>query len=289
MTDPQPLSDADLLAWSVVLAYRGLQQKRGITILLLPFPPCPTCGGVVDGAVSTTVERGIEWHASLTLRPCGHVHTATDDDVHRILRHQGDMIEAMEDADNGRRQHDSWLPKDRLWHTEDVIREARARTGAPQEPLDGPESGQEASGGELAGRGGDRSPQAAPGGSGPREAAYEAVYAYLRSTNRMPGDLAYRNAMIWRAVHAALDAAGVPAPTPAHTVRDLAAQLLARGREYAQLPVRDFEAEGVQQKLNAILEASCRFAEAACLPRDYDLAQIRDAAVEMTAQPQEQP
>ena len=78
MTEPQPMSDADLLAWSVVLAYRGLQQKQGLTILLLPFPPCPTCGGVVHGADSVTVERGIEREASLTLRPCGHVHASVD-------------------------------------------------------------------------------------------------------------------------------------------------------------------------------------------------------------------
>lgn len=155
MTDPQPLSDADLLAWSVVLAYRGLQQRRGITILLLPFPPCPTCGGVVDGALSTTVERGIEWHARLTLRPCGHIHTATDDGMHRVLAHQGDMLEAMEQADR------SPFPDDRAWTTEDVIRNARDFVGAPQEAADGPESVPQASGGELAGRNGDRSPQAA--------------------------------------------------------------------------------------------------------------------------------
>ena len=116
-----------------------MQQKQGLTILLLPFPPCPTCGGVVHGADSATVERGIHWTATLTLRPCGHVHAATDDDVHRVLLpHQGDMIDAMEDADNGRRQYDSWLPKDRPFRTVDVIREARARTGAPPEPMTDP-------------------------------------------------------------------------------------------------------------------------------------------------------
>jgi hypothetical protein len=47
--------------------------------------------------------------------------------------------------------------------------------------------------------------------TGPRQPAYDAVYAYIGSTNRVPGDLVTRNAMIWRAVHAALDAV-LPAP-----------------------------------------------------------------------------
>lgn len=40
----------------------------------------------------------------------------------------------------------------------------------------------------------------------PRQLAYDAVYAYLASTTRVPGDLVSRNAVAWRAVHAALDA-----------------------------------------------------------------------------------
>lgn len=183
MTDPQPLSDADLLAWSVVLAYRGLQQKRGITILLLPFPPCPICGGVVHGADSATVERGIHQTATLTLRPCGHVHAASDDGLYRVHEHVGDMLDAMEDADNGRRQHDSWPPKDRPFRTEDVIREARARTTAPPEPPGAPRRAPGASGGELAGQNGDRGSQAASGGSGWTQLearAFNAVLPALR-------------------------------------------------------------------------------------------------------------
>ena len=176
MTDPQPLSDADLLAWSVVLAYRGLQQKRGLAILLLPFPPCPTCGGVVYGADSATVERGIKRHASLTLRPCGHVHAADDGQMHRVLEHQGDMIEAMEQADRGQ------FPDDQAWTTQDVIRNARDCVGASQ-PTDGPESIPEASGGELAGRDGDGGVQAGSGGAGWTQLearAFNAVLPALR-------------------------------------------------------------------------------------------------------------
>lgn len=277
MTDPQPLSEVDLLVWAVVLGYRARQQRAGLRFVLMPFPPCPSCGETVHSVNQVEREVGITRTTCLTMQPCGHAHTTTDDDVYPLLRHIDDLIDRVERDDRSRD------PDVHGWMVDDIVREARTRL-APPEPLDGPESAQEAPGGGAGGRGGEGA-EADSGSLGPREAAYNVVYAYLRSTNRMPGDLGYRNAMIWRAVHAALDAAGVPAASPAPAVRDLAAQLLARGREYRQLPSRDFEAEGVQEKLSAILEASWRFAEAAGLPREYDLAQIRDAAVEMTAEP----
>jgi hypothetical protein len=39
-----------------------------------------------------------------------------------------------------------------------------------------------------------------------RQPAFDAVYSYLSSSNRVPGDIATRNAMIWQGVNAALDA-----------------------------------------------------------------------------------
>jgi hypothetical protein len=50
-------------------------------------------------------------------------------------------------------------------------------------------------------------------GADPRQSAYDAVFAYLRQQPRdsVPSTVVHRNAMIWNAVHAALDAAGVPA------------------------------------------------------------------------------
>lgn len=48
----------------------------------------------------------------------------------------------------------------------------------------------------------------------PRQPAYDAVYAYLASVTDVPRDLVTRNAIAWRAVHAALDAVLVP-PTVA--------------------------------------------------------------------------
>lgn len=46
----------------------------------------------------------------------------------------------------------------------------------------------------------------------PRQAAYDAVFAYIRSQPRdfLPTTVVNRNAMIWHAVHAALDAVGIP-------------------------------------------------------------------------------
>lgn len=46
----------------------------------------------------------------------------------------------------------------------------------------------------------------------PRQAAYDAVFAHLRKqpVDFMPATVVDRNAMIWHAVHAALDAVGVP-------------------------------------------------------------------------------
>lgn len=46
----------------------------------------------------------------------------------------------------------------------------------------------------------------------PRQPAYDAVFAYIRSQPRdfLPTTVVARNALIWRAVHTALDAMGAP-------------------------------------------------------------------------------
>jgi len=74
-------------------------------------------------------------------------------------------------------------------------------------------------------------PPASSGTAGnPRQAAFDAVYECIRSTNRIPGNPAYRNAMIWRAVQAALDAAGVPNP-PDPTAHDTGPSLADCARD----------------------------------------------------------
>ncbi|MET9073903.1 hypothetical protein ABZX95_17385 [Streptomyces sp. NPDC004232] len=53
----------------------------------------------------------------------------------------------------------------------------------------------------------------------PRQAAYDAVYAYIRELgNYLPADPVLRNAIIWRAVHAALDATPVGRCISSHCV-----------------------------------------------------------------------
>jgi hypothetical protein len=49
----------------------------------------------------------------------------------------------------------------------------------------------------------------------PRQAAYDAVFAYIRQQTRdfLPTTVVGRNAMIWDSVHAALDAVGIPRKT----------------------------------------------------------------------------
>jgi hypothetical protein len=58
-----------------------------------------------------------------------------------------------------------------------------------------------------------------PQAADPRQPAYDAVFAYIREQPRdfVPTTVVDRNAMIWRAVHAALDAVGVPGTASAPT------------------------------------------------------------------------
>lgn len=55
----------------------------------------------------------------------------------------------------------------------------------------------------------------------PRQPAYDAVYDYLRRLGPyLPPDTAHRNAIIWRAVHNALDATPVGRCISSHCVED---------------------------------------------------------------------
>ncbi|MGW9410253.1 hypothetical protein [Streptomyces diastaticus] len=73
-----------------------------------------------------------------------------------------------------------------------------------------------------------------------RQAAYEAVYNHIRRLGPgLPSDTAQRNASIWRAVHAALDAAGVPAlANPAEPRTTAEGQPVPAGRRPVP-PARD--------------------------------------------------
>ncbi|MFI9598888.1 hypothetical protein ACIHCX_03235 [Streptomyces sp. NPDC052043] len=179
MSDPRPLSDADLLAWAVVLEYRR-QQRDGITILLLPYPPCPTCGETVTEVLKTSVPE--RFGERLVMNPCRHGHAYAEAALLRIEDNLRILLRRLETEPG--------------WNTERIIDEARARVDQQAAT--------------------DSHPEPAPDeptapGLDPRMPAYDAVYAYVRRLgDRMPADPVHRNAIIWRAVSAALDAMPPP-------------------------------------------------------------------------------
>lgn len=126
MTDqpePQQLNDADLLAWVVVLGYREQQQRDGLSILGLSYPPCPTCRGEVHGVTVWSLVDRLSDGGRLAIRPCGHVHSFTEYDIERLHEHASEMVRVIRAAD------DSRDPNARRWVTDDIIREAQGRVG----------------------------------------------------------------------------------------------------------------------------------------------------------------
>jgi len=121
-TDPRPLTDAELLAWAVILGYREQQYARGNNIILLPYPPCPTCGGDVSGV--TTYQRRDQFDSRLTTQPCEHEHAVDEVQMERIYWHIGDMMQLLDTA--------SRWPAGEGWNTERIIADARARVGEPE-------------------------------------------------------------------------------------------------------------------------------------------------------------
>lgn len=195
----QPLSDADLLTWAVVLTHRARQGRDGIKILMLSHPPCPTCGEPVNAAWQVTTDRTdrLLRDIRLTVKPCGHVHTASEDRVHRLWSDIHEMVADVSDSYDGR------LGRDRRWSTEDIIREARARTASAPSEEGAPEPSRD-------------SVQVHPD---PRQPAYDAVYENIRSLGEyLPPDTAHRNAIIWRAVQAALESTPVGRCMSSHCV-----------------------------------------------------------------------
>ncbi|MFE4420459.1 hypothetical protein [Streptomyces sp. NPDC056817] len=123
------LSDADLLAWAVVMSYRARQERDGMKLLLLPYPPCPTCGAPVDEAKQVTLDRFVTLNIRLTLWPCGHIHETGDEYMRRLWVHTHEMLS---DVSSGYRGH---AQESRSWTTDEIVREARARVdGTAPEP-----------------------------------------------------------------------------------------------------------------------------------------------------------
>ncbi|MEU0783486.1 hypothetical protein ABZ341_18170 [Streptomyces sp. NPDC006173] len=125
--DPRPLTDAELLAWAVVLAYRQQQTEEGVKFLLFPQPDCPDCGRPTESSVLWLMRDRLPGEHRLVLQPCGHGFTADDEDVHRIGDHAREIVRLMTAASN------SQDPDVRSWTPDDVVREARSRVGEPEQ------------------------------------------------------------------------------------------------------------------------------------------------------------
>lgn len=202
MAEPssQPLTDVDVLAWSVVLTHRERQRRDDLNILLMPHPPCPTCGEPVHEAEQVTLDRPDRLIADirLTTHPCGHVHATTDEHVRRLWLHIHEMTS---DVASGYHGH---AVEARTWTTDEIVREAQTRvdgkaTEADSYPQPAPE--------EV---------QVRPD---PRQPAYDAVYEYINSLGPyLPPDPSHRNAVIWRAVHVALDSTPIGRCVSSHCV-----------------------------------------------------------------------
>ncbi|WP_075737501.1 hypothetical protein [Streptomyces acidiscabies] len=100
----------------------------------------------------------------------------------------------------------------------------------------------------------------APPTAAHRQPAYDAVFAYIRSFGEdLPTDLVGRNAMIWRAVNAALDAmAAAPAPSADRSaLRDRIADVLAEADGWVWATERDKARSstyrGYQSRAEAVL------------------------------------
>ncbi|MBH0242441.1 hypothetical protein I3W98_05985 [Streptomyces cavourensis] len=193
----QPLSDADLLAWAVVLTHRSRQGRDGT--LLLPYPPCPTCGEPVEAAWQVVTDRvdRLRRDIRLTVKPCGHVHAASENRVHRLWSDIHEMVADVSDS------YDGHAGRDRKWTTEGIVHEAQARTASAPSEEGSPEPSRDTA-------------QVRPD---PRQPAYDAVYENIRSLGEyLPPNTAHRNAIIWRAVQAALDATPVGRCMSSHCV-----------------------------------------------------------------------
>lgn len=119
MTEPRHLTDAEVLTWSVVLAWRSVQERAGITILLLPYPPCPACGGEVHTVMQEyEIRQDFDGAATLALAPCGCRHRAILGQMKDVASHQAAMLDALHQGAD--------------WYSDDIAREAQARVGEEQ-------------------------------------------------------------------------------------------------------------------------------------------------------------
>ncbi|MEV5942698.1 hypothetical protein, partial [Streptomyces sp. NPDC051994] len=73
--EPHRLTDDELLSWLVVDAYRQLQHRDGVELLLRPWPPCPVCNSRTTGRIMRTSST---FDPTMILDPCGHTLVARE-------------------------------------------------------------------------------------------------------------------------------------------------------------------------------------------------------------------
>lgn len=90
----ETLTLEQLLPFLVAEEHRRRQQQRGQTILLAPWPPCPTCGDHIERLTFAddfpTLDR------LMTARPCGHtkrIASESLDGIHDWVSRQVDAEE----------------------------------------------------------------------------------------------------------------------------------------------------------------------------------------------------
>lgn len=172
-------SDSQLVAYVTIAEARRKARAAGGVALLQPYPACPKCGQHVDSIEEATGSDPIASPWVLALMPCGHYFTRTQQRADALARMAQQVLDDAE-------------------RFTDAPRGEQGSESCPEEP--------------PADDGDDDRPLTAA-----RQPAYDAVYAYIRTLPRGAGDVE-RNAMIWHAVNAALDAAGVGLCISSHCV-----------------------------------------------------------------------
>lgn len=195
-------------------AINATQQQRanGVEFLTKPYtyhtdlPPCRTCRatperirvGDPDDVMSFTTSR-----IPVTYEPCGHQILIRPDDAVLVLDHGQQKRQAEQATARPQTLVQAAL--------RDVAPEPYRWDGSDPERFGSDDSRESPSEGEPN--------EALPVVPDPRQPAYDAVYEYIRGLGEyMPPDPVHRNAVIWRAVHAALGATPVGRCVSSHCV-----------------------------------------------------------------------
>ena len=173
---PLRLTVDELVPVLAALERRSRQQQAGHSVLLYPLPRCPSCGAPPDEMTTAPSPDFVTDTVTIQFERCGHSFTAEGGVIEEAGEQARQMVDQMEQRPAGEPDAANVPSPD---HTD----------GHPEPPSEA----------ELN--------PALPVRPDPRQAAYDAVYEYIRNLGQyLPPDPVHRNAIIWKAVHAALGA-----------------------------------------------------------------------------------